>query len=47
LAPATTTVIEKEITGAERESRIASANTEAANAAALAQAAQQALEAIP
>lgn len=47
LAPATTTVIEKEITGAERESRIASANSEAANAAALAQAAQQALEALP
>jgi hypothetical protein len=47
LAPATTTVIEKEITGIERDSRIASANAEASNAAALAQAAQQALEAIP
>jgi hypothetical protein len=47
LSPATTTVIEKEIAGAERDSRIASANTEAANAAALAQAAPQALDAIP
>jgi hypothetical protein len=40
-------VIEKEIIGAERDSRIASANTEAANAAALAQAAQRALDALP
>lgn len=47
LAPATTTVVEKEITGAERDSRIASANAEAASAAALAQAAQQALNALP
>lgn len=47
LAPATTTVIEKEITGAERDARIASANAEASNAAALAQAAQQSLNAIP
>lgn len=47
LSPATTTIVEKEITGSERDSRIASANAEAANAAALAQAAQDALAAIP
>lgn len=47
LAPATETIIEREITGAERDARIADANAQAANAQALADAAAAALADIP
>lgn len=47
LAPATETIIEREITGAERDSRIAEANQQAVNAQALADAAAAALAEIP
>lgn len=47
LAPATETIIEREITGAERDARIADANAQAANAQALADAAAAALSEIP
>ena len=47
LAPATQTIVEREITGAERDARIAQANAHAANAQALAEAAADALSEIP
>ena len=47
LAPATETIIEREITGTERDQRIADANSQAAQAEALAAAAEQALAQIP
>ena len=47
LAPATETVIEKTLTGAERDQRITDANNQAAAAEALAAAAEQALSQIP
>lgn len=46
LAPATTTIEERTITGEERDARIAAANSEAASAQALADAASQALASI-
>ena len=47
LAPATTTITEREITGAERDQRIADANRQAENAQSLADAAAAALAEIP
>jgi hypothetical protein len=47
LAPATETIIEKTLTGAERDQRISDANNQAAQAEALAAAAEQALSEIP
>ena len=47
LEPATTTVEEKTLTGAERDNRIAQANDQATRAAELANAAAQQLAQIP
>jgi hypothetical protein len=47
LRPPTETIVEREITGAERDARVAAANSEAANAQALADAAAAALAEIP